>query len=268
MLTKQSLFAILSFAAAVTAQLQIDKATGLGFQPPKRTRPAACNSPNVSAPVGASAPKASAPKDPSIDYPTMMCKNHPFDRSNPSGAATEDCWGSPNGPTPDLACIKDTSGGSGKYKAKLFTEETLAGKTIYAPASPPTGGEKMPLVVWGNGACLEEGMMFYNFLIEIASHGFFVVANGNPNGGAAAASGPAASSPAAGGLLGGAMSMGRGVGLIQSIDWAGNHTDILKKYGNVDLERIIAAGQSCGTMQSVCHPLCFILSVAMIEVEC
>jgi hypothetical protein len=253
MLTKPTLLALLSFTASVTAQAQIDKATGLGFQPPKRTRPAACNSPNVSAPVGAGAPKASAPKDPSIDYPTMMCKNHPFDRSNPSGAATEDCWGSPNGPTPDLACIKDTSGGSGKYKAKLFTEETLMGKTIYAPAIPPAGEEKMPLIVWGNGACLEEGMMFYNFLMEIASHGFFIIANGSPEGAA-----PAASSPAAGGPPAGLMSMGRGAGLIQSIDWAGNHTDILKKYGNVDLERIIAAGQSCGTMQSVCHPFCLL----------
>jgi hypothetical protein len=84
----------------------------------------------------------------------------------------------------------------------------------------------------------QKGMMFYNFLTELASYGFFVISNGNPAG--AGSSGGSSM-----------MSMGRGDGLIKSINWVGNNTAELKKYGNVDVSQIIAAGQSCGTMQSV-----------------
>jgi hypothetical protein len=106
----------------VVAQVSEDRLTGKGFTAPKRTTPAACAKGNgmgaAKGPVGAnlesSAPKA-GPKD---DYPTMMCKNHPLDGSSPSGKATEDCWGSPNGKGPDEVCIKDDSGGSGKTNSE------------------------------------------------------------------------------------------------------------------------------------------------------
>ena len=71
--------------------------------------------------------------------------------------------------------------------------------------------------------------MFYNFLNELASHGFFVISNGSPKG-----SGSTSAND-----------------LITSLDWATKNPNILQKYGNVDTSTVIAAGQSCGTWQSV-----------------
>jgi hypothetical protein len=75
-----------------------------------------------------------------------------------------------------------------------------------------------------------EGMMFYNLLNELASQGFFVISNGGPNG-----EGPRSTAAE----------------LIKSLNWATKNPEILKKYGNVDLTNVIAAGQSCGTSQAV-----------------
>lgn len=76
-------------------------------------------------------------------------------------------------------------------------------------------------------------MMFYNFLNELASQGFFVISNGGPNG-----EGPRSTSEE----------------LIKSMDWATKSPEILNKYGSVDLTNVIAAGQSCGTLQAVSMP--------------
>jgi hypothetical protein len=144
-------------AAVVTAFLatiivaQKDNTEGIGFNPPKRARPAACNS--GQAPAGAKPP----PETAKMDYPTMMCANHPLDASNVRGKQTEDCWGPVNGKGPDEACVKDNSGGSGLFKSTMTTEPSLANHTLYVPASPPPESEKLPLLVWANGACLSQG---------------------------------------------------------------------------------------------------------------
>ena len=41
---------------------------------------------------------------------------------------------------------------------------------------------RLPIVAWGNGACLGRGLWFQNALTEWASHGYLVIANGSPNG--------------------------------------------------------------------------------------
>jgi hypothetical protein len=71
----------------------------------------------------------------------------------------------------------DNTGGSGPYKATIFTDPTLPRHTIYAPKTPPPADVKMPVIVWGNGLCAAMGTFFYNFLAEIASHGYIVYAN-------------------------------------------------------------------------------------------
>jgi dienelactone hydrolase len=69
--------------------------------------------------------------------------------------------------------------GSGPYKAVMEVDPSLPTHTIYRPAQlPGPGAKKLPIVVWGNGACLNAGNSFRNFLTEIASYGFFVVAVG------------------------------------------------------------------------------------------
>jgi hypothetical protein len=41
---------------------------------------------------------------------------------------------------------------------------------------------KTPFVAWANGGCIKDGLAFAEFLTEIASNGFLIVADGMPNG--------------------------------------------------------------------------------------
>jgi hypothetical protein len=52
----------------------------------------------------------------------------------------------------------DGSGGSGPYKASYTTDPGLRRHTIYLPKSIPEG-IKMPVVIWGNGACYAKGLL-------------------------------------------------------------------------------------------------------------
>jgi dienelactone hydrolase len=70
------------------------------------------------------------------------------------------------------------AGGSGPYAAIAEARADAPGYTIYRPLQPPPG--KMPLVLWGNGACRNNGLSASHFLREIASHGYLVIANGAP----------------------------------------------------------------------------------------
>jgi hypothetical protein len=137
--------------------------------------------------------------------------------------------------------IPDWSGGSGPYNAKFFTDSSLPQHTIYAPKVPPPG-KKLPLLVWGNGACGTDGAGFSNFLTEIASYGFLVVANGNPK--------------KVWGSAGGGVNMAATQGektrasqLTQAIDWAMKGAGG-GKYGEVDKTKIGAGGQSCGGVEA------------------
>lgn len=83
-----------------------------------------------------------------------------------------------------LKCQKSEfpPGGTGaSAPAGHRTIPDLPRHTIYAPVNLVEGG-KLPLVVWANGGGLAWGLMFSDFLREIASHGYIVVANGAPKG--------------------------------------------------------------------------------------
>jgi len=166
---------------------------------------------------------------PGADLITVMCQTH--DGKNPLGKMVEAIFGGPNGAGPDEKCMKDDSGGSGPYKANYTEDASLPGHTIYAPKVPPPPSEKMPVIVWGNGACVAVGTMFYNFLNELSSYGFLIVANGKPNGGGGSAKSSYKD-------------------LIKSVDWVTTNP-AAKKYGNIDTTKIIAAGQSCGGLEAV-----------------
>src|SRR6187455_1502009 len=57
-------------------------------------------------------------------------------------------------------------------------DQTLATHTIYRPAT--LGSTKHGVLVWGEGGCAKNGLTFPEFLSEIASHGFVVIADGPP----------------------------------------------------------------------------------------
>jgi hypothetical protein len=69
--------------------------------------------------------------------------------------------------------------GSGPYPAVMEVDPTLKRHVIYRPADlAPFGARKLGVYVWGNGACSDDAASVRNHLLEIASHGYLVVASG------------------------------------------------------------------------------------------
>ena len=85
---------------------------------------------------------------------------------------------------------KVEDGGTGPYPALMMTESTLPTHTVFRPKDLSAWGEDkpLPIIAWGNGACANSPWEHVNFLSEVASHGFLVVAIG-PNFTAERASG-------------------------------------------------------------------------------
>ena len=161
----------------------------------------------------------------------------------------------------------ETPQGSGRYPAIMEADVGLVTHTIYRPANLQTAGmEKLPIVAWGNGACLNVGNRFRYFLSEIASHGYLAIAIG-PIGpkeaeGSSLSDGlrgnPAPKSPAA--LLKGQLTPGGAIPadttalqLIDAIDWAiaENSRPGSKYQGKIDTTKIAVMGQSCGGLQAI-----------------
>lgn len=154
----------------------------------------------------------------------------------------------------------DTPIGSGPYRAIMESPASLATHTLYRPADLSALGEaKLPVIVWGNGACVNAGNRFRWFLSEIASYGYVAIAVG-PNGGAEMEAGPAlpgagarpaatvAPDPAT--LPPPATHTGQ---LIDAINWAiaENARPDSRLYHRLDTAHIAVMGQSCGGVQAI-----------------
>jgi hypothetical protein len=73
--------------------------------------------------------------------------------------------------------------GSGPHKVTVETnaDRGISEGTIFRP-NDLGGTEKYPIFVWGEGGCERNGLANAAAMGEIASHGYFVVADGTPNG--------------------------------------------------------------------------------------
>ncbi|MFC4312869.1 alpha/beta hydrolase [Steroidobacter flavus] len=67
---------------------------------------------------------------------------------------------------------------SGQYGVVVEHDSSLTTHTIYRPAK--LGAIKHPVMTWANGACKKSGLLFAEFLAEIASHGVVIIADGPP----------------------------------------------------------------------------------------
>ena len=152
----------------------------------------------------------------------------------------------------------DTPLGGGPFKAIMTTDPSLPEHVIYYPANLGAAG-KLPIVSWGNGACMHAGNRFRTFLTEIASHGFLVISAGrledpalevgpqeNP-----AVRRPGDAPPAAPIPVDSNSARARRSTLDhmrQAIDWAvAQNTQASSKFrGRLDTAKIAVAGQSCG----------------------
>jgi hypothetical protein len=107
--------------------------------------------------------------------------------------------------------------------------------TVYYPAdlSAFSRQNSLPILVWGNGACRNDGRRFEGTLSKVASHGFLVIAVGlfEPKEGAPSTT---------------------GAQMIEGIDWAikaNASVDGLK--GKIDTGHIAVMGQSCGGLMTI-----------------
>jgi dienelactone hydrolase len=104
--------------------------------------------------------------------------------------------------------------------------------TIYHPTNF-TPGQTLPVLVWGNGACRNDGRRFLGTLTKVASHGYLVVAVGNYD------------------FVEGAPST-TGKQMIEAIDWLAkaNAADGPLK-GRINTGKIAVMGQSCGGLMTI-----------------
>ena len=87
---------------------------------------------------------------------------------------------------------------TGPYSVVVEHDPGLATHTIYRPRELDM--DKHPIVVWGEGGCADNGLMFPEFLSEIASYGFVIVADGPPGALGAGAGGPNGPAARGGGI--------------------------------------------------------------------
>jgi dienelactone hydrolase len=134
-------------------------------------------------------------------------------------------------------------GGSGPYKAVVVGEKTLATHAIYRPKDlAPFGKDlKLPIVLWGNGGGANSSSGYTRFLLEIASHGFLVVAIGPVQGAAKDGKGT-------GGKGGGTKSSQ----LLDGLDWAIAQNEGDGDYkGKLNPKKVAAMGHSLGGLQAL-----------------
>ena len=77
---------------------------------------------------------------------------------------------------PVIANYQGETGGTGPYPARATTAASLPTHTIYAPVALPPG--RMPVFLWANGGCADNGVQYERFLRQIASQGFLVISIG------------------------------------------------------------------------------------------
>jgi len=167
--------------------------------------------------------------------------------------------GAPPGPAPRPAEVAaETPIGSGPHRAVMETEASLPDHVLYRPANLAEAG-KLPVLVWGNGACADSGNAFRWFLSDIASYGYLAIATGvitPPRAGFGTSYAPAPPASAAS-VTAGAANLPppatKTAQLIEAIDWAiaENKRPGSKYFGRLDTSHIAVAGQSCGGVQAI-----------------
>lgn len=129
-------------------------------------------------------------------------------------------------------------GGTGPFKALMLTETSLPTHTVFRPndLSPFSAKNKLPIIAWGNGACANSPWGHINFLSEISSYGFLVIAIGPI--------------PQIGERSGGLTKSSQ---MIDAINWAiaQNEDKSSPYYHKLDVTKIAVSGMSCGGLQTL-----------------
>ena len=133
----------------------------------------------------------------------------------------------------------------GSYAVTIESYPTLATHTAYHPTDLGAFGPSklLPIVSWGNGACVRNGSAFAEFLTQIASHGYLAIAIGakNPPPGTGSALPPTEARPIDDHML------------LDAVDWAArqNADRSSPLYRKIDVSKVAVMGQSCGGLQAL-----------------
>ncbi len=129
-------------------------------------------------------------------------------------------------------------GGTGSYSAIMYTNNSLPTHTIFRPKDLSTFGKqnKLPVIAWGNGACANSPREHVNFLSEVASYGFLVIAIGPMPKEDERGGGKSTSSQ-----------------MTDAINWAiaQNSNKNSPFYNKLDISKIAVSGMSCGGLQTI-----------------
>jgi dienelactone hydrolase len=134
--------------------------------------------------------------------------------------------------------------GSGAEPAIVYTDGLLPTHTVYRPALL-TG--RYPVVLWGNGSCINSNFEYREFLAEVASHGFIVLAIG-PHRDSPAPRERRSADPAEWPPFETRYSQ-----MLDALDWitAENDQPGSPLLGKVAIDKVAVMGHSCGGLQAV-----------------
>jgi dienelactone hydrolase len=134
--------------------------------------------------------------------------------------------------------------GSGPERAMIYSEKSLPSHTIYRPADLKG---RYPVVLWGNGSCVNSSFGYREFLADIASHGFIVLAIGPYRDSPA----PRQARPADPGQWPPFETSYKQ--MLEALDWltTENRRSGSPFNGKVAVDKVAAMGHSCGGLQTV-----------------
>jgi dienelactone hydrolase len=141
--------------------------------------------------------------------------------------------------------------GTGQFPAMKEEVPSLSRHVVYRPKDlGALGGRKLGVVAWGNGGCSDDGASSRFHLLEIASHGYLVIASGRILSGPGAP--PREPRPAA---QPGTIPAARTVpsDLTDAVDWAlaENRRSGSAYFGRIDPSLVAYSGWSCGGLQAL-----------------
>jgi dienelactone hydrolase len=141
--------------------------------------------------------------------------------------------------------------GTGRFPAMKEEVAGLPKHVVYRPANlAALGSQRLGVVAWGNGGCSDDGASSRFHLLELASHGYLVIASGRIlSGPGAAPAEPRA--PAQPGRPLPARTLASD--LTQAIDWAlaENGRTGSPYFGRIDRAQVALSGWSCGGLQAL-----------------
>lgn len=156
------------------------------------------------------------------------------------------------GPDSDFAAamarydsMPDTKG-TGPYAAEKTVDSAFPDHVIYRPNDlKPFADQPLPVLLWGNGGCSDDGASSRLYLAEIASHGYLVVAPGTIKTGPGIVRKPPPAKPQLG-VETTTADVHAGIDMAARANGApGTWHDKL------DLSRVAVAGWSCGGLQAL-----------------